>query len=352
MIGTEPKISTCGAQAARVRRLRILCASLGALLHSVRPTIAHADEVASRNLAEQLFSDGKRLMAAGKFDEACPKLAESERLDPAGGTILNLAVCHEGQGRFASAWSEFREALGRARTEGRPDREQFALEHLAQVEPKVSHLTLSVEPKARAPGLTIKLDDEAVGEAAWNSSLPVDAGSHEVTASAPGKVDRRRLVQVIGTADTMTVTIPPLEDAPIVSGSAPSAESAAEVSFSDPRRGKRIAGFVVGGVGLVSLGVGAVFGVEALQRRRDSDAFCSGNTCRAQSGVALNDDAQRFAIYADVGLGVGIVGLAVGTFLVLTSNGPRPMSASTAVRLNVVPVVGMGSSGLDLSGTW
>jgi hypothetical protein len=321
------------------------------LLPSVLPTIADADDAASRNLAEQLFSDGKRLMAEGKFDEACPKLAESQRLDPGGGTILNLAVCHEGQGRFASAWSEFREGLGLARTDGRRDREQFALEHLAQVEPKVSHVMLVVEPKAQVPGLTIKLDDETVGQAAWNSKLPVDAGPHRVTASAPGKVDRA-IVRPIGTADTMTVTILPLEDGPIGSGSAPGVDSAAEVSLSDSRRGKRMAGFVTGGVGLVFFGAGAVFGVEALQKRHDSDAFCSGSTCMTQSGVALNDDAQRFAVYADVGLGVGLVGLVVGTFLVLTSNAPTPVPPSTAVRVNVAPVVGMGCSGLDLSGTW
>jgi hypothetical protein len=351
MIGTEPKSPTSTARVARVRRLRLLCGALGALLPSVLPTIAKADDVASRSLAEQLFSDGKKLMAAGKFDEACPKLAESQRLDPGGGTILNLAVCHEGQGRFASAWSEFREALGLARTDGRRDREQFALEHLAQVEPKVSHVMLVVEPKAQVPGLMIKLDDETVGHAAWNGTLPVDAGSHQVTASAPGKIERK-IVQSIGAADTVTVTILPLEDGPIALGSAPSVDSPADVSPSDSRRGKRIAGFVVGGIGLLSLGVGSVFGVEALQKRRDSDAFCSGSTCRSQSGVALNDDAQRFAIYADVGLGVGFVGLAVGTFLVLTSNAPRSVPPSTAVRVNVVPAVGKGCSGLDLAGTW
>jgi hypothetical protein len=266
--------------------------------------------------------------------------------------MLNLAVCHQGQGHFASAWSEFREALALARTDGRRDREELALQHLPQVEPKVSHLTVVVDPKAEVPGLTVKVDGQAVGRAAWNSPLSVDAGSHEVTVSAPGKVDHLVTVQGIGVADSKSVTILPLDDVPAGSNSPLHSESGQEPSSSDPLRGKRAAGFIVDGVGLVALGVGSVFGVEAIQNRRDSDASCSGSVCRTQSSVDLNNDAQRFANYANVGIGVGIVGLAIGTYLVLTSSAPKPVAGSTALGVKVLPAVRIGSSGLGLSGTW
>ena len=167
-----------------------------------------------RGVAEQLFIDGKRLMTDGRFDEACPKLAESHRLDPGGGTVLNLAVCHESQGRYASAWSEYHEAIDLARTDGRRDREQFALERLTKVESKVSRVTIYVDRAADIPGLVLTFDGESINRVAWGTPLPADAGMHEIAATAPGKLERRAMVQIGTSADIKSVTLAPLEDAP------------------------------------------------------------------------------------------------------------------------------------------
>src|SRR5262249_26152099 len=61
-------------------------------------------------LAKVLFEEGRKSMAEGKIDEACAKLGQSYAMDPALGTLLNLAVCHDKQGKSASAWAEFRTA--------------------------------------------------------------------------------------------------------------------------------------------------------------------------------------------------------------------------------------------------
>src|SRR5215831_7829437 len=72
-----------------------------------------------RALATVLFREGRALVASGKIAEACDKFEESQRLDPSGGTILNLALCHEMLGQLARSWSEFNEAGALARKEGR-----------------------------------------------------------------------------------------------------------------------------------------------------------------------------------------------------------------------------------------
>src|SRR5688500_5523674 len=72
--------------------------------------------------AEALFDQGLRLMKQNSFSEACPKLEESNRIDPAVGTLLYLGECYERVGKTASAWATFREAASLATNSSQPDR--------------------------------------------------------------------------------------------------------------------------------------------------------------------------------------------------------------------------------------
>ncbi|MFO0567610.1 MAG: hypothetical protein U0263_18270 [Polyangiaceae bacterium] len=45
--------------------------------------------------AEALFNAGRDAVKAGDYPTACAKFRESNRLDPAPGTVLNLADCEE-----------------------------------------------------------------------------------------------------------------------------------------------------------------------------------------------------------------------------------------------------------------
>src|SRR5580658_1649767 len=57
--------------------------------------------------AETLFEQGRELLATGKLVEACDKFAESQKLDPAVGTLLNLGDCYAKRGMTATAWATF-----------------------------------------------------------------------------------------------------------------------------------------------------------------------------------------------------------------------------------------------------
>jgi hypothetical protein len=246
-----------------MRRLLFSCA-IGLVLELglPRPASAQAGDSAA---AEALFQEGKALLEQGKYAEACPKLAESNRLDPATGTLLALAMCHEGQNKLASAWAEYTEVAVRARREGREDRERAARQKTEDLRSKLPLLTLQVSPEAGAlAGLEVKRDGIIVGRGAWGSAVPVDAGEHLVEASAPGKQPWSTRI-TMETAAHQSVTVPALSD---VTTAQPAMGSAtAETKPDMPGGGSptlRLVGLTAAGVGVVGLGIGGFLDWESV----------------------------------------------------------------------------------------
>jgi hypothetical protein len=342
----------CGA-------LGIVCAGL---LTPV-PAAAQSSD-ADRALAESLFETGRKLMTEKKYAEACPKLAESFRLDPTTGTLLNLAVCHRDEGRIASAWAEFKDAAALARRDGRADREQFAQEQVAALEPRLPRLTISVAGGAEAEGLSVSRDGTALGQPVWGVPIAVDPGKHAIVATAPGRRKWETTIE-IGERENKTVTVPALEVDPSAGTTAetgtPPPQPTAGTGDSGPapepgvNKGKRTASYIAFGVGAVGLGVGTIFGINAMSKKSDSDDNCTPG-CN-QTGVDLSEDARTAARISTVGFGVGLVGIGVGTWLLLTSGSAEtsPTAAKLPAKarsLYVDPIVGQGTLRLQMGGTW
>jgi hypothetical protein len=273
-------------------------------------------------------------MAAGKYAEACPKLEESERLDPGGGTMLNLALCHESEGKIATAWSDFKEALSMARRDGRYEREQAAQEHLAALQPKLPRVTLAVE--GAVAGEQVSVDGALINQAAWGLANPFDPGTHQVTVTAQGKKTWQTTFD-LAIGEQKTVTIPALQDdlsaaQPAAGATAPGAAGAPSAPEEDSADKKRMIGYIVGGSGIAFIGVGAVFGLRALSKRSDSDAHCPADNQCTPEGVALNDEAKTSAWIANIGVGLGLVGVGVGTYLILTAGKGQENAPARAAK--------------------
>ncbi|HEU4408893.1 MAG TPA: hypothetical protein VFS43_26765 [Polyangiaceae bacterium] len=320
---------------------------------------AAQSSAAEKAAAEALFDQGKKLMAEGKFADACPKFAESQRLDAGIGTMLYLSDCYEKLGRTASAWASFRDAESAARASGQGERARIARDRAAALEPKLSRLTVNVSPKtADLAGVTVKRDGTPLSNALWGSPLPVDPGPHSVEASAPGYRKATLNVEVRPGGGTITADVPALEKdlgasaLPPPTTTPPPPGQVADAGASPWPLQKTLA-LVAGGVGVVGLGVGALFGLQARSNwnKSQSDGRCTNGSCNDE-GYELATDAKNQAGIATVGFGVGVLGLAGGAVLWLTAPKPAPASGASGKGWQLAPVVGAGTLGAQLGGRW
>jgi hypothetical protein len=268
--------------------------------------------------AEAVFADGQRLMETSDFEAACPKLAESYRLDPATGALFALALCHEKQGKIASAWVEFMDAASRANAEGYTEREQAAREHAEGLKARLSYLTVDVDPDTAAlDDVIVSRNGIPLGPAAWETAIPVDPGPQVVQALAPGYAPWTVNITVGAGPERHTVKVPRL-----VAVAAPQSPTRAQGSDHEappaflgaPLTPLRIAGLSVGAAGLAGLGFATYASLRAVHENDAAESDCDPSGCGVQGGRD-RAAATEAANLATVGAVAGGALLATGVVL-------------------------------------
>jgi hypothetical protein len=224
-----------------------------------QPAAAEDDGVAR---ADALFAEGRSLLAVGRVPEACARFEASHRLAPRGGTLLNLALCHEQDGRLVLAHAELQAALAKAREDRRDDRVPIAAAHLAAVAARLGWL--EVTPPANVPrgAVEIVIDgDRKLSESEWRA-IPVQAGDHAIDVSAKGFHPRRTKVHVNAPGAPVKVVVEALAPAgPVGSG------AVAPPAGHERRHFRRFA--VAAGAAVVSAAAAVVLGLRAHELRED-----------------------------------------------------------------------------------
>jgi hypothetical protein len=356
----------CRSRLGRLARLARL-ASLVSVASLVTSSSAHAEpSVEDKAVAATLFKDAKALLDAGRVEEACRKLEESERLYAAAGTLLNLAVCHEREGRTASAWEEFREAYAVAVRDQRTDRATFAQEHVRDLEGRLSKLVIVVPKGEDVQGVAITIDGHALGRAAWGDPIPLDPASHEIVATAPGK--RRFAVTVVIARDEALrkMTIPPWSDEPRAAEPTPppppppgtsASASASQVSkpvtqvetqappaAAPPSRAPI---YIAGTVAVMGAAMGGYFGGLAIAEHNKAQDTCTTTRC-FDVGQAYNDRSKVFADASTIAFSVSGAALAVGAYLWLTRD--HDASEASTPKVSIAPAVGPSGGALEITG--
>lgn len=333
---------TCGSDRAG------LVAALVALLALAPP--AHASP------ADDAFKQGRDLMKAGKYAEACAAFGESQKLDPSLGTQFNIAQCEEKTGKLASALKIYRD-LVQYDTNG--VRKAAASDLAAKLEPRVPKLQLQLS--AKPAGTVITLDGVECG-ACLTGNAPVDFGTIAIAVKAPGfapatakatiaEESKVIVVQVklepIARPTGKPVVTPPPVVTPVVTPTPGPSPDPLVRTDAPPRSKRKLAAVITLAGGGAFLGTGIVLGVMARSRWQDAKDVCGGSTTCAndsdtQYAQDLGDSARTRANVSTVMFVAGGLAAAAGVYLWVTT----PKEHALTVSASAAP----GSAGVVLGG--
>ena len=292
--------------------------------------------------AEALFREGRRLLDQGQYQDAAIKLAESQAQDPASGTLINLALAYEKQGKLATAWVTYQDAAAFARRDGRADRVASAERKARELEPRIPRVVF--RSQTPADGLIIQLGTVKIGPGALGSSIPIDPGEYHVIANAPGRQSWEAALTIAeGERPELIVpnlaALPPPEDAKRAEPKTPSEEiggarsrPTAPPTVPPP---SSVLPWVLGASGAVILGVGSVFGVRAFSRYSDAEQACPSHQACSPGAMEALQEARTSAWVADIAIAAGVAACATSAWLFLTRSDAKPNAV-----LGVTPLKG------------
>jgi hypothetical protein len=328
-----------------ISRLRVACTFVAGV--TLTTSVSAGDKV----LAESLFQEGKKLVAQGKYEEGCNKLAASHEQDPAPGTLLNLGKCHEAMGKLATAWIDYKQAEAMARTMGRDDQKTLAIDRAAALEPKLSRLRVSANPGS-TPGLVVKRNGDRIPNASLGTAVPVDPGKYVIEASAPGYETWTKEIDVGKNADSASVEIPPLTK-PAAPVSTPAATTSVDTTTVGRKSSNRTLGWVVTGAGGAAIVGGGILGLMVMSQASDAEndpSLCPNKTC-TPAGREEIESARSKALVSTIAVGAGFVAVGAGVYLLVTSSKAGPQTGQEPrPRATIAPLSCPGGAGLAVEG--
>lgn len=353
-------------QSQRQRSFRSIVATSVVVLAVIPPVYAQSAE------AEQLFSDGMALIKQGKLAQACAAFAASNRIEPRAGTLIQLGDCLERNRQLASAWSAYKDAVGRAKD---PRKRAYAAGKVAALEPRLSYVTVQVIDDNRSDGLVITRDGKSFDAALWNRALPLDGGSYRIAARAPGRIDWETTVQVPFDNGKLTVAVPKLKELPVAvrpppppepresresrgsqeprespespassvvvaaPGAPPALTGTVESPSSGMFTGTRKLAVGLASVSVASLAAGIALGVTANGKKNDAFALCpDARSCEdADDANDQLSSSHTWATAANVAYGLSVVSVGVAAVLWFTGGPSREQPRGISVRPSVTP---------------
>ena len=326
--------------------MRVYSAALVALAVCVLASLCQAEPARDPAAAEALFTQGRTAFEKGDYFTACEKFAESQKLDPAAGTLINLAACNERLGKLATAWETWQSA--RRWLHPTDERRGPVEARIAALEGRLPKLEVRLGAET-PPRTQVFRDGVEIGRASFGIPLPVDPGRRTVRVRAPGHKDRIYTAwlkegEVKGLVVQPGAALPkpkprkrPKQQAPVV----------VHKTYEQGLTTQQILGISVGAAGLVAVGVGGVTGLMALGKKEQMDDNCeliNEQYYCGRAGLDAADTGGTLATVSTISFIAGGAALGAAGYLLLT--------ADTEPRRELGVRLGRDSAGVSLKGAF
>jgi hypothetical protein len=312
-----------------MRALFVTVALMGLLAGT---TPARAELPADAAAAEALFARGRNAAGRGDLQQACDAFEQSQRLDPAAGTLMNWAMCETRQNKLASAWQHFSQAE-RLLSLG-DDRLGFVRAQIRKLVPRLPRLTVRLAPTMPTSARVLKSGDE-LDPKTFGIPTPTDPGDFELLVVCPGRATRKALVSV-REREAIEVTLEPGPELQTAHTTAPFAAAAAPHPAVHSTLQHDL-GLSLLATGSLGVGLALASGVLVAQRKDTAEQHCEANRCDA-SGLRAAQSGERWLLVNTVAWSVGGAALASGAALLFTAPGnARARAGQPSATLQLLP---------------
>jgi hypothetical protein len=192
----------------------------------------------------------------------------------------------------------------------------------------------------------VTMDGTPVAERLDGTAITLDPGKHRFTFEIAGHapIEKEYVILVSQKERRESITV---DSAPAKAETVPLATTfEPQPTILERRSGlgkQQITALIAGGVGVVGVGVGSVFGLISKSKHDDAAQRCNSSICRDQQGIDFKTSAIHAGNVSTVAFIVGAAGLAGGAALWLTAPQDREKSAAA---------IGLVPGGMLLKGTW
>jgi hypothetical protein len=309
-----------------MNRNLVSVACLALLLSAAGP--AFAGDKMSAAQAKKEFAAAQALYQKNRCGEALPRFQHLVDATDSPNARLYLARCLRQLGKLPEAYEAMTQSMRAADARASTDEyyaetRNAAAAERAALESKVVRVVVAL---ADTPdGLAVELNGSPLPSERLGETLAVAPGRVSVKATAPGRAPfERKLELKAGASITVAVALRPADEAPATTTPEPTGPS--EKESKEPaeteKKSSGSGGFGLRGWGFVTIGVGvagfATFAVAGLTANKRYDSLSS--ECNGPCPEGKRSDVEggkTLDLVANIGLGIGVAGLAVGTTMVL-----------------------------------